>query len=58
MRLHVGLHLLVHPFGCPTQGKLPQCRQVAQPEKALNRSLRLLGDIDLALTQALQQLIG
>jgi hypothetical protein len=57
VRLHIGLHLLVHPFRRPTEGKLPQCRQVAQTEKTLNRSLCLFGDIDLALTQALQQLI-
>jgi hypothetical protein len=57
MGLHVGLHPLIDAFCCPPQGQLAQRRQVAQAEKALDRPLRLVGDIDLALTQPLQQLL-
>ena len=53
--LHVGPHLVVHPGGGAAQGQLPQGHQVAGPEELLHGLGGLLGDVDLALLQPLQQ---
>ena len=55
---HVGLHLRVHALGGAPEGELAQGHQVALAEEVLDGRLRLLGEIDLAFLQALQQLVG
>ena len=58
MRLHLGEQLLVHPLGGAAQRQFAQRRQVGRREEMLERALGLLGDVDLALLQALDQVVG
>jgi hypothetical protein len=58
MRLHMGEQLLVHALRRPAQRELAQRRQVARREVVLERALRLLGHVYLALFQALDQIVG
>ena len=53
----VGHHVLVHPVSGTAQGQLAQGEQIALAEKILDRPFRLLRQVNLALLQALQQLI-
>ena len=55
--LHVGAHLVVHPGCGAAQGKLPQGDEVAGLEEFFHGPGRLLGDVDLAFAQPLQQLV-
>ena len=57
MRLHVGEQLLVDALGGAAQGELAQRRQIARREVVLERALGLLGDVDLALLQPLDQVV-
>ena len=50
--------LLVHALGGAAQRKLAQRRQVAGREIVLQRPLGLLGDVDLAFLQPLDQVVG
>ena len=50
--------LLVDPLGGAPQRELAQGRQVARREVMLERALGLLGDVDLPLFQALDQVVG
>ena len=56
-RLHLGEKLLVDALGGAAQRQLAQRRQIGRREEMLERALRLLGDIDLALLQALDQIV-
>ena len=58
MGLHVREQLLVDALGGAAQRQLAQRRQVAGREVVLERALGLLGDVDLALLQALDQVVG
>ena len=58
LRLHVGEQLLVDPLGGAPQRQFAQRGQVARREIMLQRALGLLGDIDLALLQPLDQVVG
>ena len=58
MRLHVREQLLVDALGGAPQRELAQRRQVAGREVMLERALGLLGDVDLAFFQALDQVVG
>ena len=58
MRLHLREQLLVDALGGAPQRELAQRRQVAGREEMLERALGLLGDVDLALLQALDQVVG
>ena len=53
----VYVHLLAHPLGRLPQGQFPQCNQISLGEEVGNRPLGLAGDVDLALAQALQQVV-
>ncbi len=55
---HVAAHVGVHVVGGAAQGQFAQGQQVALAEEALDGVLGLLGHVDLALLQALQQLLG
>ena len=55
--LHVVEQLLVDPLGGAPQRQFAQRRQVARREIMLQRALGLLGDIDLALLQPLDQVV-
>ena len=55
--LHVGEQLLVDPLGGAPQRQFAQRRQIARREIMLERPLGLLGDIDLALLQPLDQFV-
>ena len=57
MRLHVLEQLLVDPLGGAAQRQLAQRGQVARREIVLERALGLLRDVDLALLQALDQIV-
>ena len=50
--------LLVHPLGGPAQGQLAQSGQVDGGEVVLERPLGLLGNVDLALFEPLDQIVG
>jgi hypothetical protein len=54
----VGEQLLVDPLGGAPQRQLAQRGQVARREIMLQRALGLLGDVDLALLQPLDQVVG
>jgi hypothetical protein len=58
----VGLHfreqLLVHPLGRAAQSELAQRGQVGRREEVLERALGLLGDVDLAFLESLDQIVG
>ncbi len=55
---HVILHLLVHAIGGPAEGELPQGDEVPLSEEVVDGLFGLPWDIDLALRQALQELVG
>jgi hypothetical protein len=54
----VGAHLGVDALRRGAQGELAQRDQVALAEEAVERALRLLGDVDLALLEAEQEVFG
>ncbi len=56
--LHVGQHLVVDPLRGAAQRQLAQGRQVAFGEIVVERAPRHFGHIDLALGQALDQVLG
>ena len=58
LRLHVREQLLVDPLGGAAQRQLAQRGQVARREIVLQRPLGLLGHIDLAFLQPLDQIVG
>ena len=57
MLLHMGEQLFVHPIGRSTQGKLAQRCEVGGGKEVLERALGLLGNVDLAFLQALDQIV-
>ena len=58
LRLHVLEQLLVDPLGRAPQRQLAQRGQIARREIVLERALGLLGHVDLALLQPLDQIVG
>ena len=56
--LHLLEQLLVHALGRAPQGELAQRCQVGRREIVLERPLGLLGNVDLAFLQALDQVVG
>ncbi len=50
--------LLVDPLGGSPQSQLPQGREIGGGKIVLERSLRLLGDVDLAFFETLDQIVG
>ena len=56
--LHMRQELLVDALGGAAQRQLAQRGQIARREIMLERALGLLGDIDLALLQARDQIVG
>ena len=54
----VHLHLLVDPLRRPTQGQFPQGNQISLAEEILERLLRLLRHVDLAVFEALKEVVG
>ena len=58
MRLHLGEQLLVDPLGGAAQRELAQRRQIGRREEMLERALGLLGNVDLAFLEALDQIVG
>ena len=57
-RLHLLEQLLVDALGGAAQRQLAQRGQVGRREVVLERALGLLGDVDLALLQPLDQVVG
>ena len=57
-RLHLREQLLVDALRRATQRQLAKCREVGRREEVLKRPLGLLGDVDLAFPQALDQVVG
>ena len=57
-RLHVLEQLLVDALGRAPQGQLAQGREVGGREIVLERALGLLGNVDLAFLEALDQVVG
>ena len=57
-RLHLLQQLLVDALGGAPQGEFAQRGEVGGREVVLERALGLLGDVDLALLQALDQVLG
>ena len=57
MGLHVREQLLVDALGGAAQRQLAQRRQIAGREEVLQRALGLLGDVDLALLEPLDQVV-
>ena len=57
-RLHLGEQLLVDPLGGAAQRQLAKRGQVGRREEVLQRPLGLLGDVDLAFLEALDQIVG
>ncbi len=55
--LHVGEQLFVHPLGGTPQRQFAQRGQVARREIMLQRAFGLFGDVDLALLQALNEIV-
>ena len=55
---HVVDHLIVHPLRRPPQRQFPQGCEVAGQEVMLHRSLRLVRQVDFALVQPLDQVLG
>ncbi len=58
VRLHFVEQLLVHPLGGAAQREFAQCGEVGRREEVLERALGLLGDVDLAFLEALDQVVG
>ncbi len=56
-RLHFSEQLLVHAFGGAAQGEFAERREVRRREEILKRSLGLLGNIDFAFLQSLNQIV-
>ena len=54
----VHFHLLVDPFGRPTQRQFPQGDQIAFAKEIVERMLGLLRHVDLAFFEALKQIVG
>jgi hypothetical protein len=54
----VDAHLRVHAVGGTAKGELAERDQVALPEEILDRLLRLVRHVDLALAEALQEIVG
>ena len=54
----VDAHLRVHALGGAAQGQLAQGDEVALAEEVRQRLLGLAGEIDLALAEALQEIVG
>ena len=57
MGAHVVDHLLVDPLRRAAERQLAQRRQIAGLEIIADRAFRLLGQIDLALLQALGEIL-
>jgi len=51
-------NLIVDPFGGAAQRELAQCGEVGRREEMLERALGLLGDVDLAFLESLDQVVG
>ncbi len=58
MVAHVVLHLRVHPLRRLAEGELAERDQVALAEEVVNGLLRLRRDIDLALLEPLEEVVG
>ncbi len=58
VRPHVAQKLLVHALSRAAKSKLPQRREISRREVVIERALRLLRDVDLALFQPLNKFIG
>ncbi len=56
--MHIGAHLVVNPLGGAAHGHFAQGGQIALAEKFIDGARGLLGDVDFALAQALEQLVG
>jgi hypothetical protein len=54
----VGQHFVVHAVGRAAQCQLAQGDEVTLAKKVANRPFSLLRQVDLALLQALQQVVG
>ncbi len=54
---HVAAHLIVDALGGAPQGELAQGDQVALAEEVARRALDLLGEVDLALAQPLEEVV-
>ena len=57
-RLHLVEQLLVDALGRAPERELAQSGEIGRREEVLERALGLLGDVDLALFQALDQVVG
>ena len=57
VRLHVRQQLVVDPLGRGAEGELAERGEVARREVVLERPLRLLGQVDLAFLQPLDQIV-
>ena len=56
-RLHLVKQLLVHALGGATQGQLAKSREVGRGEEMLKGPDGLLGNVDLAFPEALDQVV-
>ncbi len=54
----MGQKLLVHALGGAAERKLPERGQIARREIVVERALGLLGDVNLAFLEPLDQLLG
>ena len=58
VRLHLAEQLLVDALGRPAQRQLAQGGEIGGRKEMLERALGLLGDVDLALFQPLNEIVG
>ena len=58
MRLHFREQLLIDPLRGAAQRQFAQRRQIGRREEMLERALGLFGHVDLALLQALNEVVG
>lgn len=58
VRLAVALNLRPDPFGHPPQGQLAKGEEIPLLEEVFDGPGRLTGDVDLALPQSLDQVVG
>ncbi len=58
VRLHLAEQLLVDPLGGAAQSELAQRGEVGRREEMLERALGLLGDVDFAFLEPLDQVVG
>jgi hypothetical protein len=58
IRCHVFAHLRIHPVGGRAHGKFAERGQVALHEEGPQRPRRLVGGVDLALLQPVDQFVG